>query len=171
MARFQDVRGKLELATRDALVAAGIPSVVFDNVQETPPPLPYAIVGVSFSSTIEPSLGCVADHLQGTVIVTLATAKQQGSAAGEDAAQAVLWAWGGLNSDFSDPVRLRTYNHDGPVTVAPGQKAGHLHTLNCGFTARVWEPPPPPPGEMLLLVTHDGSALVTDTGARIAVLP
>jgi hypothetical protein len=110
----------------------------------------------------------VADHLQGSMIVTLVTPKQQGSSAGEDAAQAVLWAWGGLNKDFRDPVRLRTYNHYGPVTVDPGQSPRHLHTLNCGFTARLWERPPPPPSGGL--VTDEGFAVVTDTGARIMVL-
>jgi hypothetical protein len=156
MARFQDVRGKLEITTRDALIAAGIPNVVFDNTQETPPKLPFAIVTVSFGSTIAVSLGCVADNLVGSMIVTLATPKQRGSATGEDAAQAVLQAWGQLNCDFRDPVRLRTYNHDGPVTVDPGQTPRHVHTLNCGFTARVTAAPPLPPGEKRRLATDTG---------------
>lgn len=176
MARFQDVRGKLELVTRDALIAAGIPSVVFDNTLENPPPLPYALVGVSFGSTVALSLGRTADNLLGTMVVTLATPKQQGSTAGEDAAQAVLRAWTALNHDFADPVRLRTYNHDGPVTFSASNQrdektAKHIHTLNCGFTARVLEPAVTPWPELVVLVDQDLVPLVTDTGAGIQVLP
>ena len=146
MARFQDVRGRLEAVTRDALATGGIERVIFDNTIETPPALPYAIMTVSFGSTIARSRGCVADNLVGSLVVTIATGKQQGSSAGEDAAQAVLQAWGQLNCNFSDTVRLRTYNHDGPTTFSASNQrdertATHLHTLNCGFTARVWGPP------------------------------
>lgn len=136
MARFQDIRGKLELITRDALVAAGITNVVFDNTAETPPPLPYAVVTISFGMVVEPSLGCDADHLRGSMVVTLATPKQKGSAAGEDAAQAVLQAWTGLNRDFKTPVRVRTFNQEGPATLPPGDTPMHLHALNCGFVGR-----------------------------------
>lgn len=166
MARFQDVRGKLEITTRDALIAAGIERVVFDNTEETPPRLPYAIVTVSFGRTIEPSLGCVADHLQGSMAVGVYSRLGRGSTEAEDAVQSVLWAWGGLNKDFSDPVRLRTYNHDGPVTFDPGGLSqlvrglgtapSSIHTVNCGFTARVAAAPPLQPGEKRRLATDTG---------------
>jgi hypothetical protein len=163
--RFQDVRGRMELVTRDALQAAGIPSVTCDNTLENQPALPYAIVSISFGHTIGLSFGCVADNLQGTVIVTLATAKQRGSTRGEDAAQAVLQAWGQLNCEFANPVRLRTYNHDGPVTVDPGQTPRHLHTLNCSFTARVFRAVVQVGG----LVDELTAPIVTEAGSRIVV--
>jgi hypothetical protein len=135
MARFQDIRGRLEAVTRDALQAAGVTHVTFDNVEETPDELPSASISLSFTGTIEPSFGCDADLIQGSMIVTIATPKQQGSTAGEDAAQKVLQAWSGLNLDFAHPVRLRTRNQTGPVTIVSAAPR-HIHTLNCAFSGR-----------------------------------
>jgi hypothetical protein len=173
MSTFQDIRGRLEAVTADALQAAGIPTVTFDNVQEDAPPIPWASVSLSFTGTLALSLGCVADQITGSVVVSVLTEKRKGSTAGEEATLAVLQAWAALNRDFNELTRIRTFNHQGPVTFEPlnQREVAHcLHTLNCGFTARVWQQPSVPNGAPLL-VTHDGSALVTDTGARIAALP
>lgn len=137
MSRFQDVRGRLEQVTADALAAAGITAVGFDNVQEDFDELPFASMTLSFTGTIALSLGCVADKLEGSVAVTVVTPRRQGSTAGEDACQRVLQAWADLNRDYASAVRIRTRNHQGPVSLAPGTDPHHVHTLNCGFSASV----------------------------------
>jgi hypothetical protein len=136
MSRFQDIRGRLEAVTRDALQAAGITSVTFDNVEETPEDMPSASISLSFTGTISHSLGCDSDLIQGSMIVTVVTPKQQGSTAGEDACQSVIQAWSGLNQDFADAVRLRTRNLMGPVTIVSAAPR-HIHTMNCAFSGRV----------------------------------
>lgn len=146
MSRFQAIRGKLELITRDALRAGGIQNVIFDNTAQTPPALPFAIVTVSFGSTIAVSFGCAAEKVSGSMAVGIFTPLGRGSTEAEDVAAAVLRAWVELNRDFSAPVRLRTYNHDGPITFDPGGLSQSvrgvgvdpysMHTLNCGFLAR-----------------------------------
>lgn len=135
MATFQSIRGRLEAVTRDALQAAGITAVTFDNVEESPEELPSASISLSFTGTISHSLGCDADLIQGSIIVTIATPKQQGSVAGENAAQQVLQAWSRLNIDFAEPVRLRTWNITGPVTIVSAAPR-HIHTLNAAFSGR-----------------------------------
>jgi len=136
MGTFQDIRGRLEAVTWDALQAAGITSVTFDNVEETPDDLASASISISFTGTISHSLGCDADLIQGTMIVTVLTPKQQGSVAGEAACQSVLQAWSGLNQDFAEAVRLRVRNLMGPVTIVSAAPR-HIHTLNCAFSGRV----------------------------------
>lgn len=164
---FQTIRGRIEQVTAAALQSAGIPLVTFDNVQENRPPLPWAAVSISFAGTIALSLGCTADKIEGSVIVTVATEKRRGSRAGEDALLAVLRSWASLNADFASPIRLRTRNHFGPVTLPPGTDPHHIHTLNCGFTATVSTAGPPLAGPTLL-TTSEGP-LVTGDGERILV--
>jgi hypothetical protein len=135
MTQLQAVRGKLETITRDALHAGGIAHVVFDNTLETTPRVPYAIVTLSFGPMIATSMGCGADHVRGSMIVNIFTGKAQGSIQGEDAALEVLRAWVKLNRDFAEPLRLRTRNQEGPVTVDASGAPVHIHTLNAGFVA------------------------------------
>jgi hypothetical protein len=143
MTRFQDVRGRLESVTRDALHAAGIITVTYDNVEETPDELPSATISLSFTDTIAHNMGCDAEFIRGTMIVTVATPKQLGSVAGEDACQGVIQAWRGLNADYRDLLRVRTRNLMGPVTIVSAAPR-HIHTMNCAFRAAVFTPAPRP---------------------------
>jgi hypothetical protein len=133
---LQTIRGRIEDVTAAALQAAGV-APTFDNVQEDPPPLPWASITVSFGGSIATSLGCVADQVAGTVTVQIHSRKRLGSRQGEDAAFAVLQAWGGLNRERGGAVRVRTTGHQGPLTVAPGADAEHRHRLSCSFSARL----------------------------------
>lgn len=132
---LQATRGKLEAVTRDALIAGGVASIAFDNTMETPTATPHASISLSFGPMSSPSMGCSPDHVRGTVSVTIATARGKGSVAGEEAGLAVICAWGNLNTDYSEALRLRTFDQQGPVTIAPGDRPVHVHSVSCSFTA------------------------------------
>lgn len=132
---LQDARGKLEQVTRDALIRGGITHIDFDNTLETTPRVPYASITLSFGPMVAPSLGCDAMQVRGSMVVTIATGKAQGSVQGEAAALEVLCAWVALNKDFSSVTRIRTMNQEGPITIAPSDAPVHVHTINCAFSA------------------------------------
>lgn len=140
MATFQDIRGQIELATRDALTAAGLPIqwIFFDNVQEEPPPptQPFAVLSISFPGIAEDVLGCQpVERIQGTMTCIVYSPRAQGSTTGQRLAQAALQAWAGFNG-YNQPANIRVRNMEGPTIANSGVIPHHAISIQSGFTAR-----------------------------------
>lgn len=119
MLGLETVRAALESTTWAALTGAGIAAgaIVADNTMETPPPVPYAVVTVSFDGLLADALGGgPADHIRGTMQATIYTAKQIGSGPGERIALEVLRAWGALQGQpwGGVGVKVTPLNMEGP---------------------------------------------------------
>ena len=146
MATLQDIRGQIEVVTATALQAAGInpAAVVFDNTTESrPEALPMATIALSFSRFAVEGLGpCEpGEAIVGSVSVTVATAKGQGSSQGEAIGVAVMKAWAQMHAGrLSVPApgpQIGFRNIEGPVTVAPGVVPVHAVVVAASFSARV----------------------------------
>ena len=142
---YQDVRGKFQKVTHDALVAAGVPAanISFDNWGESAAPADqtYALIFLSFGATIGDVVGCEGmEHIVGSLQVNLYTPKQAGSKPGEDICQSVISEWCKMNHyayDVTPLLSARTFGIEGPTTLNPDQRPHHANVLSCSFRARV----------------------------------
>ncbi len=135
MASYQDVRGELEILTRDALTAGGATLVSFDGFQQQAPDALWAAIDLTFRGAMEPAIGCNAQEaISGTIIVTIAAPRQQGRKAAEDCAAAVLAAWSQVRT-FTSTNRLSMANVEGPVDVTRPMDTAAYVTLNATFRA------------------------------------
>ncbi len=134
---FAQVRAYIE--TRVTAAFPGI-TVVYDNVQETPPPVPYVICLISYQSTTEPVLcqeESMVENLRGNLQISCYAERGKGMGPLEDmAAQAMacmnrMYDW----SDFHTKVRCGQIN--GPTPVLAGNEPYALVTLSCAFNAQV----------------------------------
>ena len=134
---FSQVRSYIE--TR---VVAAFPGVncVFDNTFETPPPVPYVICLISYSTTTEPVLcqeESMVENLRGNLQISCYAERGEGMGPLEDmAAQAMvcmnrMYDW----SDFY--VKVRCGQISGPTPVLAGTEPYALVTLSCAFNAQV----------------------------------
>ena len=131
------VRAYIE--TRVAAAFPGI-TVVYDNVQETPPPVPYVMCLISYPSTTEPVLcqdESMIENLRGNLQISCYAERGKGMGPLEDmAAQAMvcmnrMYDW----SDFHTKVRCGQIN--GPTPLLAGDEPYSLVTLSCAFNAQV----------------------------------
>jgi hypothetical protein len=129
------VRAALESAIATSL--SPVP-VVFDNTDESPPPLPYARATVTFNTTNSDNLGgCTCPFITGTAQVTVYTPKQEGSSRAELLATQVLLGWEGLAAARWDGTGARVVPRamEGPRTLAPGQRNAHAVAVMTAFSA------------------------------------
>lgn len=141
---YQLIRGSFEDLTATALQAAGLPvgSIYFDNYGETPKDAskPYAVISLSFGSTIEDVVGCEgSENLNGPLQCNVYTPKDQASVDGEAICLSVLRAWNAVNRHGHDPAPLlsmHTRSIDGPTTIAPDERPHHVNVISCIFSAR-----------------------------------
>jgi hypothetical protein len=137
---FQSIRAHIETKVNDAFQALtpAVP-VVFDNVQETPPALPYVICLISYTDTTIPTV-CVTDgaveQINGNLQLSIYVPRAQGMKALEEyGAEAMkvmntLFSWG-------DPVKVKAGQINGPVPLLDGDQPYALATISCPFLASV----------------------------------
>jgi hypothetical protein len=136
------VRAAVESNIWASLLGAGVlpAQIVADNAQETPPPLPYVVVSVSFDGLVSDGLGgCPADAITGAINVTAYTAKQTGSTAGEAVTLAVVRGWTDLSNGKWGGTGVKVVPRDleGPQTIAPTDRNAHATVVMASFSASV----------------------------------
>lgn len=134
---FAQVRAYIE--TRVVSAFPGVP-VVFDNVQETPPALPYVVCLISYPTTTLPVLSAeesMIEQLRGNLQISCYAERGEGMGPLEDmAAQGMalmdrMYDW----SDFHTKVRCGQIS--GPTPSLAGTQPYSLVTLSCAFNAQV----------------------------------
>ena len=137
---FQAIRSRIETKVNDAFQALSpaVP-VCFDNVQETPPPLPYVVCLISYADTTLPTV-CVTDgaveQINGNLQLSIYVDRGQGMKVLEEyGAEAMkvmntLFAWG-------DSVTIKAGQINGPVPLLDGDQPYALATISCPFSASV----------------------------------
>ena len=137
---FQSVRAHIESKVYSAFQALtpALP-VVWDNVNETPPALPYVVCLVSYNTTTE-SVICQresnVENLTGNLQLSIYAPRARGMGALE------LYAAEGMKVmntmyDWSSSVRVRCGQINGPVSLLNGPEPYALVTLSCPFGATV----------------------------------
>ena len=137
---FADIRAHIETRVNDAFQALtpAVP-VVFDNVQETPPALPYVVCLISYNDTTIPTV-CVTDgaveQINGNLQLSVYAPRGRGMKALEEySAEAMkvmnnLFDWGGA-------VKVKAGQINGPQPVLSGDEPYALATISCPFIASV----------------------------------
>ena len=138
---FQAVRSEIESKVYNAYQALTPPvEVVFDNVQETAlPALPYVICLVSYVSTTETvicSSEAAVENLQGNLQLSIYAPRGRGMKAIEEYAAEGMRVMNTLY-DWSNSVRVRCGQINGPVALLNGQEPYALATVSCPFGATV----------------------------------
>lgn len=136
MSTLASVRSYIE--TRVAAAFPGI-TIVYENVQETPPPVPYVICLIGYPSTTEPVLcqtESMIEQLRGNLQISCYTDRGQGMKALEEmGVQAMIM----MNRmyEWDSPVKVRCGQILGPSPVLGGAEPYALVTISCPFNALV----------------------------------
>ena len=137
---FADVRAVIETKVNDTYqgLSPAVP-VVFDNVQETPPDLPYVICLVSYTSTTEPVIcpgGGALERLLGNLQLSCYAPRGKGMKYIEGLAAEGMAA---INTMFDDTAttKVKCGQINGPTPVLSGDEPYALVTLSCSFSASV----------------------------------
>ena len=114
-------------------------TVVFDNVQETPPKLPYVICLVSYTTTTEPVLcidGGAIEDLRGNLQLSCYAPRAEGMKQLENLAAEGMKA---INTmyDATANSRVKCGQISGPTPVLANAEPYALVTLSCPFSASV----------------------------------
>jgi hypothetical protein len=137
---FQAVRAHIESKVYSAFQALtpALP-VVWDNVQEKPPGLPYVICLISYTSTTETILDqaeAAIENLTGNIQLSIYVPRGGGMKALEEYSTTAMVV---LNTmyDWSSSVRVRCGQINGPVPLLNGPEPYALATVSCPFGATV----------------------------------
>ena len=137
---FQAVRAHIESKVYSAFQALtpALP-VVWDNVQEKPPGLPYVICLISYTSTTETILDqaeAAIENLTGNIQLSIYVPRGGGMKALEEYSTTAMVV---LNTmyDWSSSVRVRCGQINGPVPLLNGPEPYALATVTCPFGATV----------------------------------
>ena len=137
---YAAIRASIETKVNDAFQAL-TPSVpvVFDNVQETPPPLPYVVCLISYTDTTLPTV-CVTDgaveQINGNLQLSIYVDRGQGMKALEEYSAEAMKVMNTL-FDWGDPVTVKAGQINGPVGLLDGNQPYALATTSCSFSASV----------------------------------
>ena len=137
---FSSVRAVIESKIWNQFQGLSTPiSVVFDNVQETPPHVPYVICIISYITTTEPVIcpgGGALENLFGNLQLSCYAPRAKGMKALEDMAAEGMKA---INTmyDANASTKVRCGQISGPEPVLAGDEPYALVTLSCGFNACV----------------------------------
>jgi hypothetical protein len=137
---FQAVRAHIESKVYSAFQALtpALP-VVWDNVQEKPPGLPFVICLISYTSTTETILDqaeVAIENLTGNIQLSIYVPRGGGMKALEEYSTTAMVV---LNTmyDWSSSVRVRCGQINGPVPLLNGPEPYALATVSCPFGATV----------------------------------
>jgi hypothetical protein len=137
---LQAVRAHIESKVYSAFQALNPPlEVMWDNVEETPPALPYVVCLVNYNSTTEPVICRTesnVENLTGNLQLSIYAPRGRGMGALE------LYAAEGMKVmntmyDWASSVRVRCGQVNGPVSLLNGPEPYALVTISCPFGATV----------------------------------
>lgn len=137
---FQAVRAHIESKVYSAFQALtpALP-VVWDNVQEKPPGLPYVICLISYTSTTETILDqaeAAIENLTGNIQLSIYVPRGGGMKALEEYSTTAMVVFNTMY-DWSSSVRVRCGQINGPVPLLNGPEPYALATVSCPFGATV----------------------------------
>ena len=133
---FATVRAYIE--TRVAAAYPGI-TIVWENVQETPPPVPYVICLISYPTTTEPVLcqtESAVEQLRGNLQISCYAERGKGMKPLEDMAAQAMVLMNNLY-EWDSPVKVRCGQISGPTPILAGTEPYGLITVSCPFNARL----------------------------------
>ena len=137
---FQAIRAHIETKVNDAFQALS-PAVpcVWDNVQETPPALPYCVCLISYLDTTMPTV-CVTDgaveQINGNLQLSIYVPRGQGMKALEEYSATAMTVMNTL-FDWGGAVKVKAGQINGPVPLLSGDQPYALATISCPFIASV----------------------------------
>jgi hypothetical protein len=137
---FADIRAHIETKVYTAFQALTPPiEVMFDNVQETPPALPYVICLISYSDTTIPTV-CVTDgaveQINGNLQLSIYVPRGRGMKALEQYSAEAMKVMNSLY-DWGEAVKVKAGQINGPQNLLSGDEPYAVATLNCPFLASV----------------------------------
>ena len=137
---FSDVRAAIESQVFAAYGAMVPPvEVIADNVQETPPALPYVQCLISYVTTTEPVIcpgGSAMERLIGNLQLSCYAPRGRGMKPLEDMAAVGTKTMDKMHIDTTH-ARVRCGTVNGPTPVLTGSEPYALVTLSCSFDAKV----------------------------------
>lgn len=137
---FQQIRAHIESKVNDAYQALSpAVSVVFDNVQETPPALPYVVCLVSYTettvTTVSPTDGSL-EQLNGNLQLSIYVKRGQGMKQLEEYGAEAMSVMNGLY-DWGSSVKVKAGQISGPTSLLASPEPYALATISCPFVASV----------------------------------
>lgn len=113
--------------------------VMFDNVQETPPALPYVVCLVDYLDTTMPTV-CVEDgaveQINGNLQLSIYVPRGQGMKKLEQYSTTAMTVMNNL-FDWGSTVKVKAGRINGPVALLDGDVPYALATISCPFLASV----------------------------------
>jgi len=137
---LQAVRAHIESKVYNAFqgLTPSLP-VVWDNVQEKPPGMPYVICLISYTNTTE-SVICQTEssveNLNGNLQLSIYVPRGGGMKALEEYAAEGMKVMNTMY-DWSSSVRVRCGQINGPVPLLNGPEPYAVATISCAFSACV----------------------------------
>ena len=136
---LQAIRAHIETKVNDAFQALVPPiEVMFDNVQETPPALPYVVCLVSYTdttvTTVCPSNGAM-EQLNGNLQLSIYVPRGQGMRQLEEYSATGMQVMNNLI--LGESVTVKAGQINGPVALLNGDEPYALATISCPFSASV----------------------------------
>ena len=137
---FQAIRAHIESRVNTAFGNLNPPvEVVFDNVDETPPALPYVLCTISYDSTTIPVL-CQTDgaveQINGNLQLVAYAPRGRGMKALEQYATTSMQVMNNLY-DWGASVKVKAGPINGPRSVLAGDSPHALVNTSCAFIAAV----------------------------------
>lgn len=137
---FQAIRAHIETRVNTAFSAL-VPAVpvVYDNVNETPPDLPYVVCLISYLDTTIPTV-CVTDgaveQINGNLQLSIYVPRGQGMGALELYSTTAMTVMNNLY-DWGNAVKVKAGRMNGPVPLLDGVEPYAVATVSCPFKASV----------------------------------
>ena len=137
---LQAVRAHIESKVYSAFqgLTPALP-VVWDNVQEKPPGLPYVICLISYTNTTETIVNqaeSAIENLTGNIQLSIYVPRGGGMKALEEYSTTAMVVFNTMY-DWSSSVRVRCGQINGPVPLLNGPEPYALATVSCPFGATV----------------------------------
>ena len=137
---FQQIRAHIETKVNDAFQALVPPiEVMYDNVQETPPALPYVVCLISYTdttvTTVSPTDGAM-EQLNGNLQLSIYVPRGRGMKALEEYSATGMQVMNSLY-DWGNSVKVKAGQINGPVALLNGDEPYALATISCPFSASI----------------------------------
>jgi len=137
---FASVRSVIETKVSSIYQAMTPPvEVVFNNVQESPPDLPYVICLISYTTTTEPVIcpdGGALERLLGNLQLSCYAPRGRGMKQLEELGAEGMKAMNTMY-DNTASTQVKCGQINGPTPVLGGTEPYALTTLSCSFSALV----------------------------------
>ena len=135
-----DIRSLIETKVNTAFGNLNPPvEVVFDNVQETPPALPYVVVSISYTdttlSTVCPTDGAM-EQINGNLQIAAYAPRARGMKALEQYATTSMLVMNSLY-DWGSSVKVKAGPINGPVSLLEGDQPYAMVNTSCAFIAQI----------------------------------